>query len=77
MYTMQMLYKTYTYIRWGQQSCIQWVTIQRTMQMSAEIWNWREGGEGQLTVACFLYFMQFNLYTPTGCLHRKPNNMHI
>ena len=26
------------------------------------------GGEGQLTVACFLYFMQFNLYTPTGCL---------
>ena len=35
------------------------------------------GGEGQLTVACFLYFMQFNLYTPTGCLHCKPNNMHI
>ena len=31
-------------IRWGQQSCIQWVTIQRTMQMSAEICNWREGG---------------------------------
>lgn len=35
------------------------------------------GGEGQLTVACFLYFMQFNVYTPTGCLHRKPNNTHI
>ena len=74
-YTMQMLFKAYALVGVNKAAYNGW---RSNAQCKCRPRYATEGrGKGQLTVACFLYFMQFNLYTPTGCLHRKPNNTHI